>query len=557
MSAQPGGALVLQYGPQGARQDGAALVLKYGSGDAVRRRVVASLRAPWADSRPEQREWNFPFLAAFAHDSDLRARWAAGRPLQDERRGPWGTQRRVDESKRMLWGQYSARPSVEIFAQWGLAQPVDESLYSLWGEYAHRPQIEPRMPWAVAVQRDQNKRMPWGRYAARPSRELSTPWARVRRVDLEQWFPWTRYSRQVDPEWGIPQPPGGPPVDDNGTIIVPEQESYIVLNTVNLIRVSDAAEIPNTGVTVSLDRTTWSWSFSASLPRSSLSLVESAEGEDPVEVQLTINGEPLRFVVENIDTEREFARGTVRLTCRSKTSALAEPTAPNMSFFNEADRTAEQLANDVLTDNGVPIGWSLVFDPVDWLVPAGAWSHQGTYITALTAIAAAAGGYLQPHDTLEEVRIRLDYPVAPWDWGDVIPDIELPAAIVTREGIQRLRKATYDRVFVQGQANGGVQGRVTRTGTAGTRVAPSVIDALITEEAAARQRGIPVLADVGRIAMVDLRLPVLEDVGIIRPGWFVRYVDDGITRIGLVRGVSVSVALPNVYQTVTVETHGY
>jgi hypothetical protein len=47
----------------------------------------------------------------------------------------------------------------------------------------------------------------------------------------------------------------------------------------------------------------------------------------------------------------------------------------------------------------------------------------------------------------------------------------------------------------------------------------------------------PVLADVGRQAMVSLRLPVLPETGIIVPGKFVRYVDGGTTRLGLTRSV--------------------
>lgn len=126
-----------------------------------------------------------------------------------------------------------------------------------------------------------------------------------------------------------------------------------------------------------------------------------------------------------------------------------------------------------------------------------------------------------------------------------------------REGLTWQLKPTYDRVFVQGQAPGGVQGDVVREGTAGLLLAQQVVDPLITHVDAARQKGIQVLSDTGRFTMVELRLPVLEDTGVIRPGTFVRYVDGGTTRVGLVRSVSVSVTLPSVTQTITVETHGF
>ena len=145
------------------------------------------------------------------------------------------------------------------------------------------------------------------------------------------------------------------------------------------------------------------------------------------------------------------------------------------------------------------------------------------------------------------------YPVAPWAWGSVSPDIELPAAYATREGIEWVELPRYNRVYVSG-TTAGVLGRVTRTGTAGDVLAPMVTDALITTTSAARQRGLPILAKTGRLAYVTLRLPVSEGTGVIRPGKFVRYVDGSTTRLGLVRSVAVDVAGHQVWQNIRLET---
>jgi hypothetical protein len=71
-------------------------------------------------------------------------------------------------------------------------------------------------------------------------------------------------------------------------------------------------------------------------------------------------------------------------------------------------------------------------------------------------------------------------------------------------------------VFVSGQEVG-VLAQVSRAGTAGDVFAPMVVDALITQAAAARQRGIAVLADTGRQVELSLRLPVLLDPESSRP----------------------------------------
>ena len=76
-----------------------------------------------------------------------------------------------------------------------------------------------------------------------------------------------------------------------------------------------------------------------------------------------------------------------------------------------------------------------------------------------------------------------------------------------------------------------------------------VVDALITQAAAARQRGIAVLADTGRQIELSLRMPVIQEAGIIAPGAFVAYRDGSLTRRGAVRSTQVQVGLPEVWQT--------
>jgi len=100
---------------------------------------------------------------------------------------------------------------------------------------------------------------------------------------------------------------------------------------------------------------------------------------------------------------------------------------------------------------------------------------------------------------------------------------------------------------------------VTRTGTAGNLLAPMVVDPLITQAAAARQRGVAVLADTGRQIEVSLRLPVLAETGIIEPGAFVEYHDGSqgrlIRRIGIVRSTQVEAGMPEVWQTLGVQSY--
>lgn len=345
----------------------------------------------------------------------------------------------------------------------------------------------------------------------------------------------------------------GPGPEPGDTVVVPIKEVYLVINSAVLIRVSNGKAIPTLAMSMSLDVDSWTWSFSAAVPTRALADLEPEDGV-PVDVQATINGVPYRFIVEAISRERAFNQDSLRVGGRGRSAVLDTPYAPTMSFMNQNDRTAQQLLADILTDNGVPLGWDVEWGPTDWLVPAGVFSHQGSYVSAINQAVGSIGAYLQPHNTGEVLRVLSRYPSAPWQWGSVTPDYEIPAAVATREGIDWVSKPVYNRVYVAGQQNG-VLGRVTRTGTAGDLLAPQVVDPLITHADAARQRGTAILSDTGRIASVSLRMPVLSETGIIPPGKFVRYVDGGVTRLGITRSVQVEVGLPAIWQTIGVETH--
>ena len=343
-------------------------------------------------------------------------------------------------------------------------------------------------------------------------------------------------------------------ITPTGVVTVPVRRVYFVINDVSLHRVSDGVEVPVFTLSLSLDAASWAWGFEASLPASAEALLDPGNASGPVALVASVNGVDFHVLAESISRERSFGDASIKVTGRGRNAVLAAPYAPVISFSNAEGRTARQLMDDVLTVNGVSLGWSVDWGLTDWNVPAGVFAQQGTWIEALTAIAGAAGGYLIPHRTAQSLRVRHRYPIAPWEWDTVTPDFVLPVDAVARESLRWLDKPAYNRVFVSGQEVG-VLGQVTRAGTAGDVLAPMVVDALITEAAAARQRGIAVLSDTGRQIEVSLRLPVLAETGIIEPGAFVEYQDGSVTRLGLVRATQVQAGLPEVWQTLGVQAY--
>jgi hypothetical protein len=339
------------------------------------------------------------------------------------------------------------------------------------------------------------------------------------------------------------------------TVVVPTQAVYMISNSASLRRVDTNTPLVAFAMSLALDADSWTWGVSASLDISAESYLQPDSDGNPVELEAMVNGLPFRFLVEQLRRDRSFGKAGVSVQGRGRLAVLDAPYAPILDFGNDSDRTAQQLLGDILTVNGVPMGYDIDWQLTDWLVPANAFAYQGTYIGALLQVVGAAGGYILPSPTDDAFSVLARYPVAPWNWSTLVtPDFELPSDITVREGIEWRDLPKYNRVFVSGTKTG-VLGQVTRGGTAGDMLAPLVTDPLVTHADAARQRGLAVLGNTGRQAIVTLRTPVLAETGIITPGKFVRYVDGGSTLMGIVRGTSVDVGYPEVWQSLTVETH--
>lgn len=341
----------------------------------------------------------------------------------------------------------------------------------------------------------------------------------------------------------------GPNPEPGATVVVPIQRTYIVINSISLRRVDTGVELHAHGFNMTLDYQSWTWTWSAALHHDAEGHLGRDSNGDFAELEAVVNGIHFRLRLERTVCDRRFNPTRWAVSGRGKASVLSGPV---MSFGNTVDRTAQQLMADALTVNGASLGWAVGWGLTDWLVPAGAWSLRGSYIDAVNDIAAAGGGYVQPHPTDATLRILPRYPVAPWNWGSVAPDFEIPD-VAEVEGTEYIDKPGYNKVFVGG-VGAGVFGPFKRAGTAGDILAPQVTHALITHADAHRQRGLAELSDTGRQEHITLKMQVLEETGIIMPGQFVRYAGEK-TVVGIVRSTSIDWSRPVLRQTIGIETH--
>ena len=558
MSAQLGSSLVLVYGPQGTgAQSGGALSLWPGSGPAAplaAGRLRAGFHMPWGASQHVIRPTAAPQSATDEIRIAAAAPWVPIVPADAAAAAGWVLRSVADAIARLPWIRAGKRVPYEPRSFWGVATPADASKPAPWPTKGAHIEAGPLAPWALSLRGDDHKLIPWGEGLGRPVL-FAVPHAGSARADLAQWIPWSRYSRTLHPGWGVVTEPGGPPVDEHGTIIVPVRRTYLVLNTATLVRASDGEPLRATSIALQIDADSWTWGWDATVPGADLWLLDPLLEGEPVELIATVNGNEFRVLAERIARDRSFGQSRLRISGRGRAAMLSAPHSPVVTRDNAIDRNIRQLLDDALTTNGASLGWTVDWQAADWLVPAGVWSHTGSYIEHAQRLAEAAGAYVQADPVADTLHILPRYPQLPWEWSAATPDILLPSAPVVRESIEWIDKARYNRVFVSGTQAGGILGQVTRYGTAGDLVATMITDPLCTHADAARARGRAVLADTGRQARITLDLPILDETGIITPGKLVEYTDAGTARRGLVRSTAVRAQIPAARQTIELETH--
>jgi hypothetical protein len=509
--------------------------------------------APWGASARLQPERRYPWGAAVRQQRDVRAPWAPAVRLQSERRYPWGQALRRERDLYAPWAGRMTVVQPERRYPWGPVVWIANDLHAPWAGRMAVVQLERRYPWGAVARTDLDRIIRWAGAMAVVQPERRIPWGQSQRVQWEQHIPWTRFSRTLNPGWGIvtPNNPGQVPGE---TITIPTQRVYLMENEILMTRADTLEIIPAQSASLNIDVNSWTWGFNATVPAAALDDLQPNLAGDPVVLILTVNGVVFRVIVERISRDREFGKASLRISGRGHPAVLDKPYSAIGTWTNDQARTAQQLVGDVLTVNTVPLGWTIDWRITDWLVPTGAFNVRGSYIDAVNSIARAAGAFVQPDPSEMTLRIRALYPVAPWDWATVTPDYVLPASAVNRESIEWVEKPAYNGVYVAGEGQG-ILAHVRRTGTAGDLLAEMVVDRLITETDAARQRGLSILADTGKQATVGLRTPVFEASGVIEPGSFIQFNDGATVRRGYVRSTRVDLGRPSVWQYLEVETH--
>lgn len=333
--------------------------------------------------------------------------------------------------------------------------------------------------------------------------------------------------------------------------VIPLLPAYMQVHHLTAHLLPGMEPVPLTDLVLAADDDGYGWSLTANGPEHLMDQLAPVAGL-PARVRVEVNGMAFVFAITSTARSRSFERKRVAVQGVSVTAMLGAPYLPQQSWLSTADATAQQLAVQALEFTGVGLDWQIA----DWLVPAGAWSFQGTPLQAVLRVAESVGAVVRSHPTAEQLIIAPRYPVLPWHWAEAVPDVQMPAAVIVTDELRPEPRADYNAIYVTGGSVGGVQGHVVRTLSARDKLAPAVQDDLITHADAARMRGQWALAASGNKLLQTISMPVLTggtNPGIVRPGQLLEVADTDGTWRGLVRGVNVSAALPRVRQQLTVE----
>ena len=343
--------------------------------------------------------------------------------------------------------------------------------------------------------------------------------------------------------------PAGP--EPQPQFVIPLLPVYMQVHHLTAHLLPSLEPVVLTDVTLAADDDSYCWSLSASGPEHLLDQLAPVGGL-PQRLQVGIDGVQFVFAVTSTARSRSFDRRRVAVQGISVTAMLGAPYLPQQSWLSTSVATAQQLAVSTLEFSGVGLDWQIP----DWQVPVGAWSFQGTPLQAVLRMAESVNAVVRSHRTAEQLIVAPRYPVLPWEWGGAVPDVQMPAAVIVTDELRPDPRADYNAIYVAGGSVGGVLGHVVRSLSARDKLAPQIQDDLITHADAARMRGSWALAASGNKLQHSISMPVLTggtNPGILNPGQLLEVADTDGTWRGLVRGVSVSAAMPRVRQQVTVE----
>jgi hypothetical protein len=440
----------------------------------------------------------------------------------------------------LLWGEFAARALSSALLPLVQRTPHADGRSLRWEDFAEHLARLTAVPWGSPATDATSTGLAWG-VLAQHALATSAAWRSLAERGAFVALPWSpiaaRSSRTII-DWVVDPDPGDDP------ITVPIFPVYVMLPTLQVVRLPDRTPIPVLSVSLQGELGSWAWTFTAPMARAGLALIDDGTGT-PTEIEVAVNGHVWTFMVDGYDDNRRFNSNTCTLRGRSRSAALAEPHAARRTYTEPDARDASQLADQELAGSG----WTLVWDAPDWLVPGGTFSYQDLApLDAIAAVANSIGAAVMSDPAAKELRVAPAYPESPWAWGTAAPFAVIPAAILTEGSSSWVGGVNANGIYVYAQ-NSASGALVKVAGTDGAAQLPMVVDPLAVHADAQRERGRAELAANGIKRRIQRTVPLFPPppegdeeaiaLGVLPLGALVEFEEADETWRGQVMGVRI------------------
>jgi hypothetical protein len=159
-----------------------------------------------------------------------------------------------------------------------------------------------------------------------------------------------------------------------------------------------------------------------------------------------------------------------------------------------------------------------------------------------------------PSRNSKALDIMPRYPVLPWDFGLISPDVTVPESVITDLVQRPVIPYQANGIYVHGSEVGGVVSWCRLDGTDGARLAATVSNALMTDVVGTRSLGSRQLAaQYSQPALKSFTAPMDGSIiPLIAVGNLISVTVDSVAINGIVNGVSLVASLGSVRQTIQI-----
>ena len=511
---------------------------------------------PWRDTDPRRLAMRLAFGTAVPITKRKRLGFDQTKPAQIQQALAWARAVPRPQPRAVSW-TVSLPRSQAVTVSWRDLDPSAQQTAIVWRDTEQLSAgvnarwlvttptpIEASAPWRDTVPANKNWSLPF-LFITDKRRPYDIPWQGTRPPPTI-WKPPPVFEPPGQPGQPDPPPPVYvPPAGNNVALpfncdLIPTpgnrvalpfrrfqclRRSFVVDNDITIKRVDTDEIVAATSVSVGGNIDSFSYSFSASVPRAAgLDIVNPTDG--PVEIEININGQVFLCLVESWSDDRTWRgarRDEIVLQGRAIVAELDEPYFPARNYpRGSGDTETFSAVQRMIEEIPLGSGWEIETHPdwVDYPIPPGSLTYSGlTPIRAIALIAQSSGAVVLPVPSERKLLIVPRFVARPWRIGDAEATVEIDYGVVEADRAQWLanRDSTPRLgIYVEGDVNG--RSVLARIDDTSGEWAEPVFDPLITDAQAGVQRGVTELGMTWVAAEIGLQIPMgTQAEG--EPGW--------------------------------------